>query len=297
MTQRRAFTLVELLVVIAIIGILIALLLPAVQAAREAARRMQCMNNCGNIGKGLHNYISTHKSFPPGAGGGGTNWSWSALILPFMEATQSLANCDFDYGYNVTQNRDATRTFIPVYHCPCAPEHELMSCCIGIVGGNGYTAEEDTAETNYSAIGTHERVSYGRKSANETWAEDDTGVMHIGETHKPRDVTDGLSHTAIVSEYVRNEADPHKTRYPNYCPSKKCFMGKFWASENVITSGYGINGGTDYYTSAIQSMHPSGASFVFGDGHVDFLSQEMDQEILEMMTTRAGGEIIPEYEF
>ena len=297
MRESNGFTLVELLVVIAIIGILIALLLPAVQAAREAARRIQCMNNCTNIAKGLHNYITTHESFPPGAGGTGTNWSWSALILPFMESTQSLANCDFHYGYNVTQNRDATRTFIPVYHCPSAPDHELMSCCIGIVGGNGYTAEEDTAETNYSAVATHERVPYGRKHAAETWAEDDTGVMHVGEPHKLRDVSDGLSQTIVVSEYVRNDDDPHKTRVPQYCPGKKCFMGKFWASENVITSGYGINSGTDYYKSAIQSMHPTGASFVFGDGHVDFISQEVDQYLLQILTTRAGGEVIGENAF
>ena len=121
--------------------------------------------------------------------------------------------------------------------------------------------------------------------------------MHVGEPHKIRDVTDGLSQTVIVSEYVRNDNDPHKTKYPAYCPGQKCFMGKFWASENVITSGYGINGGTEYRTSAIQSMHPNGASFVFGDGHVDFIAQEIDQDVLEFMTTRAGGEVIGENEF
>ena len=121
--KSRAFTLVELLVVIAIIGILIALLLPAVQSAREAARRMQCSNNLKQMGVGLHNYmLSYDQTFPPGTYyGPNAGWSWSALILPFMEQTAALNLVDFDYGYNDPVNGKATKTFIPVYHCPSWP--------------------------------------------------------------------------------------------------------------------------------------------------------------------------------
>ena len=299
--QSPGFTLVELLVVIAIIGILIALLLPAVQAAREAARRMQCTNNLKQMGLGVLNYELTHKKFPTGAGGGGTKWSWSALILPYMEQTQSLALCDFEHGYNEVINGKATKTFLDVYHCPSAPEHQLISCCIGIRGdGSGYTDEEDTAETNYSAIATHHRYDVARCDPRNP-CEPDSGVMHVdwsGFTpagpgvHAIRDVSDGLSHTLLVSEYVRNDNDPHKARHPPYCPNLQCYMGKFWASENVITTGYGINAGTDYLKSAIQSLHPGGANFLFGDGHVAMLSEDIDQGLLESLTTRAGGELI-----
>ncbi|MCX7426827.1 MAG: DUF1559 domain-containing protein [Planctomycetia bacterium] len=292
-TQRKhsfrrplhGFTLVELLVVIAIIGILIALLLPAVQAAREAARRMQCTNNLKQMGVGLHNYELNNGKFPPGAGGTGTKWSWSALILPYMERTQSQAQCDYDYGYNELPNEKATKTFIDIYHCPSAPEHKLMSCCIGLPG------VEDTAETNYSAIATHWPVVCARANVDLN-DPPDSGVMHVGEAHAIRDVSDGLSPTILVSEYVRNDNDPDKLRYPGYCPNQACYMGKFWAAENVITSAYGINSGTDYEKSAIQSMHPGGAGFLFGDGHVTMLGETIDQTVLNALTTRAGGDLV-----
>ena len=105
--RRRAFTLIELLVVIAMIAILIALLLPAVQQAREAARRTQCKNNLKQIGLALHNYLDTHSVFPPsycvGATTGGT-WSIHARILPFMDQASAFASADLSLGYGVAPN-------------------------------------------------------------------------------------------------------------------------------------------------------------------------------------------------
>jgi prepilin-type N-terminal cleavage/methylation domain-containing protein len=279
--EPRAFTLVELLVVIAIIGILIALLLPAVQAAREAARRAQCSNNIRQMGIALHGYELATQWFPPGAGGSGTRWSWSALILPYLEQTTALAKVDFNYGYNQMPNYEATRTFISLYHCPSAPDLVLCTCCYALPG------VEDTAEANYSAIATEERGhGYGN-------APNPSGLMHRGGPHQLREVIDGTSQTIIVSEYVRNDADPHKERIePTHCPGLACNVCKFWASENVITSGYGINSGTDYEKSAIQSQHPNGAEFLFADAHTQFLNQEINQAVLEGLTTRAGGEIV-----
>ncbi len=121
--RNRGFTLIELLVVIAIIAILIALLLPAVQQAREAARRTQCKNNLKQIGLALHNYQSTHSVFPPsfciGATTGGT-WSIHARILPFMDQASVFASADLSIGYGVAPNSTIgiTQMKVPGYVCP-----------------------------------------------------------------------------------------------------------------------------------------------------------------------------------
>src|SRR5690606_12375535 len=120
--RRLGFTLVELLVVIAIIGILVALLLPAVQAAREAARRIQCANNLKQIGLALLNYESTHNVFPYAAGTtanqagqSATYWSWSALLLPYLEQAAAHNQCNFNYQYNQPQNQQAIKTLFASY--------------------------------------------------------------------------------------------------------------------------------------------------------------------------------------
>ena len=292
LARRAAFTLVELLVVITIIGILIALLLPAVQAAREAARRMQCANNLKQMGLALHNYHATHNVFPYGAGGTGTWWSWSALILPYLEAKTVHDRIDFKFPYNaydpanpsVAGNNEAMKNFIPAYQCPSNPDNELVTCCIAIVG------DRDAAETNYSAVATHQDVLYGR-------APDPEGVLYLNSKTKIAHITDGTSQTLLVGETDYNQEDPFKDNYPEYCINRECFVGMCWASENRLTTAYGINSQTDVHHPGPQSHHPGGSQFVFADGHVSFLSESIDQEILIALTTRDGGEVLPAGEY
>ena len=111
---RGGFTLVELLVVIAIIGILVALLLPAVQSAREAARRMQCQNNLKQLALALHNYHTAHATFPPagfydGGGANGSTLSWHTTVLPFIEQQNLYDALDRDGPYGSTVNKQAVR--------------------------------------------------------------------------------------------------------------------------------------------------------------------------------------------
>jgi prepilin-type N-terminal cleavage/methylation domain-containing protein len=125
--NQRGFTLVELLVVIAIIGILVGLLLPAVQAAREAARRMQCSNNLKQLALSAHNYESSHRVFPTGyiRTSGGAGWGWGALMLPFMEQTAlssqlqvTRANLDTVLASPPSNMRALMQTPLPTFLCP-----------------------------------------------------------------------------------------------------------------------------------------------------------------------------------
>ena len=188
--RARGFTLIELLVVIAIIAVLIALLLPAVQQAREAARRIQCKNNLKQLGLAIHNYESSHGSFPPGRVGFPKVFSAHAALLPYFDGANVYNTIDFNtaptfveppvppYSQNVT----VALTKVPTFLCPSD---------LGVVEGNSY------APTNYVACtgsGANATARYIRKG---------DGVMMDVKLHgvvKFRDLTDGLSNTVAMSE-------------------------------------------------------------------------------------------------
>jgi prepilin-type N-terminal cleavage/methylation domain-containing protein/prepilin-type processing-associated H-X9-DG protein len=282
--KSGGFTLVELLVVITIIGILIALLLPAVQAAREAARRAQCSNNLKQIGLALLNYHTAKNVFPYGRG---SNWGWSAFILPYIEQGSLDGSLDYSQGYwkydassqAVLKNVRMMQTLLAAYQCPSAEPNQLVNCCSAIVAatGNGY----NTAGTNYSAVATHTPDIYASPAHH-------SGVMYLDSATRIDDITDGSSNTLLVGETIPNPNDPDFND-SRYCPNRQCGVGKFWAAENVQTTAYGINSGTVYGTSGVESRHPNGAQFVFADGHVAFIEQTIPQNVLVALTTRGPG--------
>ncbi len=201
---KQGFTLIELLVVIAIIAILIALLLPAVQQAREAARRSQCKNNLKQIGLALHNYLSTHTVFPPSfvvdahtAGGDtdGGQWSVQARILPFIDQGNAYNNIDFEDTY---QEGSAIATMrVPIYLCPSEPNDRMRT---GSGGALYYP------------------LNYGFNGGSWELFDPVTGATGDGaffpnSATRPRDFTDGTSNTLAFSEvktftaYVRDGGD------------------------------------------------------------------------------------------
>lgn len=188
--RRRAFTLIELLVVIAIIAILIALLLPAVQQAREAARRTQCKNNLKQLGLALHNYEACHGSLPPGRVGFPMVFSAHAALQPYVDGGNLYNMIDFNTAPTFVEppaqpysaNVKAALTSVPTFLCPSD---------LGRVEGNSY------APTNYvvcTGSGANAPARYIRKG---------DGVMmdvKLGGIVKFRDITDGLSNTAAIGE-------------------------------------------------------------------------------------------------
>lgn len=279
---RFAFTLVELLVVIAIIGILVGLLLPAVQAAREAARRMHCSNNLKQIGLALHNYESSHRKFPVG--------SWQSNFigplvssLPFLEQGNNYQQWDFAKSYVDPFNAVVSTQRIELYLCPAMhlPRAVPMTAARETGGPNSYLLCEGTDDYMTSADGVFglHWPSFGFRNPNRKFS----------------DIADGASHTLFAGETVYNYRD---YLWSTTAPAPFRGTVKFGNARWVV--GYpGISLGTtlkpfNVHTAAalggFASMHAAGGNFLYGDGSVHFHSQWIDVAVFNAAATRAGGE-------
>ena len=252
--KSTGFTLVELLVVIAIIGVLIALLLPAVQAAREAARRMSCTNNLKQLGLAMHNYVGTHRIFPnsgwsDSAHGYPTDYSPTAKLLPYSEQKDLHDLIDFSvhpggkFGLGAFGMADELRmiagTAIPMFLCPSDPErahHDLAS--------GGVTVS--FAGTNYAFNGGDGMDG----NTNMATSIDKGGISWTDARIGVRDVTDGTSHTLAFTESLRGPCDsPEGQSTPDlqvYCATS-CSVALAEAAESsgvgaVLSSTNGWNG-------------------------------------------------------
>ncbi len=294
------FTLVELLVVIAIIGILIALLLPAVQAAREAARRIQCANNFKQVGLALHNYHTTHNTFVPGMytldpTTGDPHWySWSAFLLPFMEETAVYEQFNFDdpHYFWAGQTRLANAQIINGYLCPSdAQGGEWVNT--GSENASEPNPLDDSAYANMAGVGDHRDWTVDR-----VWPRTlDTarGMMAANGGCRIRDITDGTSQTLIIGEVTGAGPGTHE--------------GFFWSCWNLADTRDGINGlytviggvwpDTNGYSGGMRaagfsSFHPGGCHFTMADASVQFIDEEISRDVLDALTTRAGGDVLPD---
>jgi prepilin-type N-terminal cleavage/methylation domain-containing protein len=179
---RRGMTLVELLVVIAIIGILVGLLMPAVQSARESARRMQCQSQLRQVGLALHNYHAAHRTLPPGClqwrpfrgNPRLKNFAWSALILPYMEASNVARRVNYDYAFDHPLNAEARRTNLAIYMCPSVPVQPSQQ-----------------GKIDYGGI-------YGQRI--NTRSQTDNGVFVYDRAIAHREILDGLTQTMMIAE-------------------------------------------------------------------------------------------------
>jgi len=305
---RRAFTLVELLVVIAIIGILIALLLPAVQAAREAARRSQCTNNLKQLSLAVHNYHDSFKSFPYGAVGG---WGhgWHTFILPYIEQN-ALADIVpwTDSGWwggsdaNSLAFIQLARAPIGTFKCPSEPK--------------GIREPRSINGLNNRAIGNYLGNAGANANYDSAWRmSTSNGVLlvgrYVGGTLYPpirfASITDGTSNTLLLGESPYSVDSPCTIcdRYTLYHMNfdsgggsdfSEVLAGTFWPINRSMfadTTILAVN--TNERECSFGSYHPGGCNVALADASVRFVSETVDQVPWRAVGTREGKEAVGEW--
>jgi prepilin-type N-terminal cleavage/methylation domain-containing protein/prepilin-type processing-associated H-X9-DG protein len=276
--RRTAFTLIELLVVTAIIAILIALLLPAVQQAREAARRTQCKNHLKQFGLALHNYHDSHRKFPIGHVDG-TLWTGQSMLLPYLELGTVYSLIDYEYPgadcgaflVSLGSSNPVSGQSREVFLCPSDPN-----------GGGVYTAIATT-------FGVHWCASYLGVSG--TTPTRDDGIWHANSRTSLRDVTDGTSASLLMGE--RGVPADYYFGWP-ICNHGTDLRGN---QDNLLSTELGLSRGRDdgLHNGHFWSLHGDNCTFLFGDGHVAFLGYSIDGRLFQALATRAGSEIVAEF--
>jgi len=333
-SHRRAFTLVELLVVIAIIGILIALLLPAVQAAREAARRAHCMNNLKQIALAVHNYTLANRALPPSAivdfsvtsTGNNTSWGVHGRILPYLEQGNVYDDVDLTVAWDFQQVIDGLK--VPVYACPSDPKSDL---------------ERDPGGGKVHLYPTTYGFNFG------TWFVFDPATRRGGDgAFYPNarlswaSFVDGTSNTLLVAEVhawqpYRRNGGPPTTNIPNSVAEAQPIVASGaqfkntghteWPDGRVHHEGFtttlppntvlpctdssgktfncdynswqeGRDGAAGRPTFAIiisRSFHPGGVNVALADGSCRTVSETIELGVWRALGTRAGGEVVTQF--
>jgi prepilin-type N-terminal cleavage/methylation domain-containing protein len=296
--HRTGFTLVELLVVIAIIGVLVALLLPAVQAAREAARRMQCTNNLCQLILAVQNYELTFRVYPPGTINDtgpiqnvpeGYHHNWLTQLLPYIEEQVIYNHVDFKVGVYDNKNLPARQTPIRILQCPTD------------AGGSN-----DLWLTNYA--GCHNDVEAPINT-------DNRGVFFLNSSVRPLDVSDGVSHTLFISEKLITQKVVDALPDFGYMSGTRSTLRNTGTQINVEATNLRRSGDFQIpleqdanaaaagpidpklYVGGYSSYHPGVVNAAFGDSSVRVLSENTSPQVLKQLADRADGQLPAEVDY
>ncbi|MEX2310286.1 MAG: DUF1559 domain-containing protein [Pirellulales bacterium] len=275
---------------IAIIGVLVALLLPAVQSAREAARRSSCANNMKQIGLAIEGYLQAYGAYPSSNTDDVLNWdtagrlrnhSWGSLIMPFAEMEALRDSIDFSISALHTDNRPAAGMVVPIYRCP------------------SYIGPDYTSDSHYPAgqyaMGNY--VSLGASDVEHIWGASlkPEGVIFPLSAVRPADVTDGLSKTVFIAE---SREEKMRVWIDGRTAANTALAYMESSSDQPVALNY-----TPYYddgdiTCAYgpSSMHPGGAHHLYGDGSLQFLWDTVSAANYVALCTRAGGDVAHDVE-
>ncbi|MCA9236870.1 MAG: DUF1559 domain-containing protein [Planctomycetales bacterium] len=280
--RRRGFTLVELLVVIAIIGVLVALLLPAVQAAREAARRSSCVNNLAQLGLAVHNYEFNRESLPAGTLNPdgpirnesiGQHVSWIVQILPYIEQNNAYQAFDQEAGTYAPENMPVREVMIDVLICPSYPGVERVD-------------ETEIAQGTYAGCHHHEEAPIDV---------DNTGLLFLNSRVKYRDILDGSSQTLLVGEMFPDQerglgwASGTRSTLRNASPFQQYF-----SSQRRLDAGLDALPTDSLFVGSFGSQHPGVVGFSFADGSTRHLTDDIDPAVLSQLGNRADGKLLKE---
>jgi prepilin-type N-terminal cleavage/methylation domain-containing protein/prepilin-type processing-associated H-X9-DG protein len=326
---RLGFTLVELLVVIAIIGVLVALLLPAVQAAREAARRSQCANNLKQSALAMHNYHDTYNKLPGGVGAFGCCWgTWQVRVLPFLE-NSNLSNI-----YRNSDGNDATgpryagavnlpvvRTRVKVWHCPSdqasSPSNQVTSNNYGVNYGNTSFYQRDlphgsstpTVRFLGAPFSAYEKSTTGSDDGPVNAAQAATWIPTYGRPIGMNEILDGTSNTLMMAEVIQGKGlDGRGFSWWGGASGFVTFLAPNSSEPDVITGAWCLsNQNTNppcTLTSTTsrprmmgaRSLHAGrGVQVSFCDGHVAYVPKTINYNIWQGLGTSQGSESVTNF--